>query len=192
MKKELYDLHLIFAQTLSQREAMHRPRTKRSRFWSTPPHWRRRRAATIAYGRGQTACSAMTNRRPKIVTRGRSGDAHCFPRPFSLGRAVPHGVGPFRQRRGERKEWQADPKGLEKAAEEYRQGLRIDPDHYWLHFQLGRSYLSLGRLGEAVEALGACIALRPEAPWAYSVRGLASPNRIISMKRSATLTGPCS
>ncbi len=51
--------------------------------------------------------------------------------------------------------------------------MRIDPDHYWLHFQLGRSYLSLGRLGEAVEALGACVALRPEAPYAYSVRGLA-------------------
>ena len=62
---------------------------------------------------------------------------------------------------------------MDKAIDQYRQALRIDPDHYWSHFQLGRCYLSLSRLAEAVEALGACVALRPEAPWGYSVRGLA-------------------
>jgi serine/threonine protein kinase len=62
---------------------------------------------------------------------------------------------------------------LDRAIEEYRQALRIDPDHYWSHFQLGRCYLGLGRHAEAVEALGACVALRPDAPWGYSTRGLA-------------------
>ena len=62
---------------------------------------------------------------------------------------------------------------MERAIEEYREALRIDPEHYWSQFQLGRSYLSLSRRAEAVEALGACVALRPDAPWGYSVRGLA-------------------
>jgi serine/threonine protein kinase/Flp pilus assembly protein TadD len=61
---------------------------------------------------------------------------------------------------------------LEKAVEEYRAALEIDPDHYWSHFQLGRCYLALHREAEAVQALTTCIALRPEVPWAYSARGL--------------------
>jgi tetratricopeptide (TPR) repeat protein len=63
-------------------------------------------------------------------------------------------------------------KDLSNAIEAYRKALRIDPKHYWSHFQLGRCYLSLGKWSEAVEALGACIALRPEAPWGYSARGM--------------------
>ncbi|MCA9183563.1 MAG: tetratricopeptide repeat protein, partial [Planctomycetales bacterium] len=39
-------------------------------------------------------------------------------------------------------------------------------------FQLARCYLMNQRGPEAVAALGTCIALRPEAPWAYSTRGL--------------------
>jgi tetratricopeptide (TPR) repeat protein len=59
------------------------------------------------------------------------------------------------------------------AIECYRQSLNLDPRHYWAQFQLGRSYLALGRYSESIEVLGACVALRPDAPWAYSVRGLA-------------------
>ena len=56
---------------------------------------------------------------------------------------------------------------------EYRIGLRLDPDHYWSHLQLGRCFLGVGgRSKEAVQRLGTCIALLPDAPWAYSVRGL--------------------
>jgi tetratricopeptide (TPR) repeat protein len=62
---------------------------------------------------------------------------------------------------------------LKRAVEEYRRALNQDPRHYWAHFQLGRCYLGLGRHNEAIETLGACIALRPDTPWAYSVRGLA-------------------
>ncbi len=58
----------------------------------------------------------------------------------------------------------------------YRQALRKDPDHYWSHFQLGACYAGLGSYAEAAEALGACIALRPRAPWGYSSRGLALSN----------------
>jgi serine/threonine protein kinase/Tfp pilus assembly protein PilF len=61
----------------------------------------------------------------------------------------------------------------EKAVKEYRQALRLEPDHYWAHLQLGSTYLQLSQLGEAAEALNACIALRPDSPWGYSIRGVA-------------------
>lgn len=62
---------------------------------------------------------------------------------------------------------------LSRAIDFYRQALELDPKHYWAHFQLGRCYMNLGMMSESVEALGACVALRPDAPWGYSARGLA-------------------
>ncbi len=62
---------------------------------------------------------------------------------------------------------------LEKAVAEYRLALRADPAHYWSHFQVGRCLMNLGQVEEGVLALGACVALRPDAPWGYNVRGLA-------------------
>ena len=67
----------------------------------------------------------------------------------------------------------ADPKTMEKAIDEYRRALAIEPDHYWSLYQLGRCYVSLGRNAEAVEVLGTCVALKPKSPWAYSTRGIA-------------------
>ena len=62
---------------------------------------------------------------------------------------------------------------LEQAMRSYREALRHDPRHYWCHFQIGRCLLAVGRAEEAIAELGACIALRPDKPWAYSARGLA-------------------
>jgi tetratricopeptide (TPR) repeat protein/tRNA A-37 threonylcarbamoyl transferase component Bud32 len=62
---------------------------------------------------------------------------------------------------------------LAQAVEAYRKALELDPGHYWSRFQMGRCYLALGHRPEAVEALGGCIAVRPDAPWGYSARGLA-------------------
>ena len=67
----------------------------------------------------------------------------------------------------------ADTELTERAIKEYREALRIDPNHYWSHLQLGRCHMSLARYAEAVEALGACVALLPESPWGYTVRGSA-------------------
>lgn len=68
--------------------------------------------------------------------------------------------------------WKSDRNDLEKAIAEYQKSLAIDQKHYWSRFQLSRCYLGLGKLNESVEAIGGCLALRPDAPWAYSVRGL--------------------
>jgi tetratricopeptide (TPR) repeat protein/tRNA A-37 threonylcarbamoyl transferase component Bud32 len=62
---------------------------------------------------------------------------------------------------------------LQQAIHFYRLAVEQDPKHFWAHFQLGRCYMSTGKLSEAVEALGTCIALRPDAPWGYSARGMA-------------------
>ena len=64
--------------------------------------------------------------------------------------------------RESRKDWKFDRDKLADAIAGYRQALRADPDHYWSAYQLGRSLVSLGRTAEGVEALGACVALRPE------------------------------
>lgn len=65
-------------------------------------------------------------------------------------------------------------RNLTAALEQYRQAVRLDPRHYWAHYQMGRCLLALGHRDEAAQALGACLALRPDVPWAYSTRGLAS------------------
>jgi len=79
---------------------------------------------------------------------------------------------------------QPDRDGLLKAIGHYRAALKDDPKHYWSHFQLGRCYLALGQdakgqdhTAEAVEALGTCVTLRPEAPWGYSLRGFVLARR---------------
>jgi tetratricopeptide (TPR) repeat protein len=66
-----------------------------------------------------------------------------------------------------------NPVALERAAEQYRLALRLDPNHYWSHFQLARCLMSMGRGPEAVQTYSTCIALRPDSPWGHSVRGLA-------------------
>jgi tetratricopeptide (TPR) repeat protein/tRNA A-37 threonylcarbamoyl transferase component Bud32 len=69
--------------------------------------------------------------------------------------------------------WRPNPELLRKAVAEYQLALRLKPDDFWCHLQMGRCCLSLGQGPEAVAALGACVALRPKAPWGYSARGLA-------------------
>jgi tetratricopeptide (TPR) repeat protein len=174
LKNELYDLHLILAQTLRQREADAPAAHETLALLETagplaPPSRGYYRLRAWANGLLGDEKQAAEDRQLADDPRTPVASLDHFLLGEQYRTASVHSA----KGEAERKEWQPDPKGLEKAAEEYRQGLRIDPGHYWLHFQLGRCYLSLGRFGEAVEALGACVALRPEAPWAYSVRGLA-------------------
>jgi serine/threonine protein kinase/Flp pilus assembly protein TadD len=67
----------------------------------------------------------------------------------------------------------AHEKRVKRAIEQYRAALRLEPNHYWAHLQLGSSQLALGQPAQAAEALNACVALRPKAPWGYAVRGMA-------------------
>jgi tetratricopeptide (TPR) repeat protein len=55
---------------------------------------------------------------------------------------------------------------LERAIDNYRRVLELEPRNYWARFQLGRCLFEFGRTAESIEALSTCIALRPESPWA--------------------------
>jgi len=74
---------------------------------------------------------------------------------------------------GDELAWQPNRDLLLKAVAEYREALRLRPDDFWCHLQMGRCYLSLKQGAEAEAALDACVALRPNEPWGYSARGLA-------------------
>jgi tetratricopeptide (TPR) repeat protein len=62
---------------------------------------------------------------------------------------------------------------LRRALDEFKQAVRGPRQAYWAHFQMGRCYLGLGEEDRALQAFAACIALRPDVPWAASARGLA-------------------
>jgi tetratricopeptide (TPR) repeat protein len=68
--------------------------------------------------------------------------------------------------------WERNRAGLGRAIAEYREAVRLDPQQFWSQFQIGRCSLTLRQGPEAVEALTACVALRPDSPWGYSMRGL--------------------
>jgi tetratricopeptide (TPR) repeat protein len=68
--------------------------------------------------------------------------------------------------------WRPNPELLRQAVARYQDALRLEPANFWCHLQLGRCYLTLRQGPEALEALGTCVALRPDAPWGYSARGL--------------------
>jgi serine/threonine protein kinase/tetratricopeptide (TPR) repeat protein len=86
-------------------------------------------------------------------------------------------AGALRPIGGDGAELQPDADKLKAAVEHYQKALNQkalnqDPEIFWCHFQMGRSYLGLEMRSEALAALDTCVALRPKQPWAYSVRGL--------------------
>jgi tetratricopeptide (TPR) repeat protein len=68
--------------------------------------------------------------------------------------------------------WRPNHELLRQAVAEYQSVIRLDPGNFSCYLQLGQCYLGLQRGPEAVEALSARVALRPDDPWGYSVRGL--------------------
>jgi tetratricopeptide (TPR) repeat protein len=69
-------------------------------------------------------------------------------------------------------DWKPNAAKLEGAIGHFQKALRLDPKNFWCTFQMSRCYLGLGRADDALNALKTCVALRPNQPWAYSVRGL--------------------
>jgi tetratricopeptide (TPR) repeat protein len=174
LKKEVYDLYLLLAQTqgrpgagaksaravlglLEKASALRPPSRSFYRF---------RAQAYALLGERQKA--ARDRRRAKDPKTPATSLDH-----FLLGEQYRRESAGKAGGPAEQKSWQPDARRIEKAVAEYRRALAIDPDHYWSHFQLGRCFLAQDRLPEAEAAFGACIALRPEAAWGYSVRGFA-------------------
>ncbi len=61
----------------------------------------------------------------------------------------------------------------ERAAEHFRQGLKLRPQDFWLNFYDGLCGYRLGRFDDAAEAFRVCIALAPDSAECYHNRALA-------------------
>jgi hypothetical protein len=179
LKKDLYDLLLEVAQLKSRNAGMEQVKEvqallERAASFQTPTQsYYRLRARTHA-ALGQEALAAADRKQeadPQTATSAMDyyliGEQH---RVDSLKRTSDDltagklaGIKGLLARR----------ESLDKAISAYRQALHSDPNHFWSHFQIGACFIGLGSYGEAAEALGACIVLRPDVPWGYSARGLA-------------------
>ena len=63
---------------------------------------------------------------------------------------------------------------LERAIDDFRQALRLQPDHFWAHYYLAVACLNSDRPELAIDNLTECIGKRPDWIWAYLLRGSAS------------------
>ena len=73
--------------------------------------------------------------------------------------------------------WLAADKRFEEATRELEDAIRLDPRHFWAHFELGICNYQLGRYTDAIGAYSVCVALWDECAWTYLNRGLAHSRR---------------
>jgi tetratricopeptide (TPR) repeat protein/tRNA A-37 threonylcarbamoyl transferase component Bud32 len=171
LDRELHNLLLLMAQTQSQQA--HDPRA------AVEILDRLKRAASLLgpsrsyYRLRARCCHTLGNRQQAAEEEQRAAAAQ----PTALDHFLE--AEEYRIRSGSPAEasgdalaWQPNAELLRQAIVRYQQALQLEPSNFWCHLQLGRCYLSLGQGSEAVEALGACVALKPKAPWGYSARGL--------------------
>ncbi len=167
-RRELYELYLLTAHILLSQET---PESAREAIVlldkARPLH-----AQTLGETRLRDRASARLPGQPARVALGEPIATETAHDHFLRGEEYRVESSRKKTEGSDRPDWQRDPELLEKAAVEYRAALALDPAEYWARFQLGRSYLSMGKLAEAVEVLGACTALKPNSPWAFGTRGL--------------------
>ena len=152
LKRSLHDLLLLTAQAMSQHTTGPDEVQEMLACWIARPCWVLRPGVFSGCVPSPSGDAATLVRRP-TTSDGRT--IQRFRRPRSITFCEVKTTGKTLAQTGERSErsaWEPEPERMEKAIEEYRQALRIDPEHYWSQFQLGRSYLSLSRLAEAVAA----------------------------------------
>jgi len=172
LRAEIYDLLLLTARTKSRRAGQ--PATVREMFTLLD------RAAAVreptvsyyhlradAYRLGGDKVSAAADRR-KAEDAGTPAIAidHFLAAEEARTEHVRQASGPGKETGTAKREQ------LTRAIELYRKALALQQKHFWSHFQLGHCYLALGQGDMAVEALGACVALRPDSPLGYNMRGL--------------------
>jgi tetratricopeptide (TPR) repeat protein len=66
------------------------------------------------------------------------------------------------------------PTFLQDAAQLYQKCLDLDPQNFWAHLQKGRANLARDEIDQAIAEFNLAVAIRPESPTAWSVRGLAN------------------
>ena len=68
-------------------------------------------------------------------------------------------------------------KRFDEATRELEAAIRLDPRHFWAHFELGICHYQRGRYSEAIGAYSVCVALWDQCAWTYLNRGLAHSRR---------------
>jgi tetratricopeptide (TPR) repeat protein len=172
-RKELYDLLLLMAQVKSAQASQ--PEAARELLALLD------RAAPLqepsrSYYRLRSQAHGVLNEKDKADEEQRRADDPQTPATaldhFLLGERYRQETVKEASSQTEHEVWEGNRSRREKAIEEYRRALKLDPEHFWAHFQIGRCSLQLKKGAEAVEALTYCVALRPKSPWGYTVRGL--------------------
>jgi tetratricopeptide (TPR) repeat protein len=174
MREELYDLLLLLVQAKSRHVRGPKAAQEMLAFLDQA---RALGAPSRSYYRLRSECYGLLGKDQEAAEERRRAGALETPATaldhFLLGEDYRTQAARLPDSRPDGTTWQPDRDLLGKAVDEYQQAVQKRPSHYWSHFQLGRCYLGLGQGAEAVEALGTCVALRPDSPWGYSARGLA-------------------
>jgi tetratricopeptide (TPR) repeat protein len=169
LRNEIYDLLLLLAQTRIAQQPD--PGVARDAL-TLLDRAGRLRDPTRAYHRLRSMCADLLGDRATAAAEQARADKARTPAialdHFLLGERLRTQAGAHDELTGA----EPDRDRLQQAVGAYRRALELAPDHYWARYQMSRCYLALGRRLEAIEALGGCIALRPEASWGYSMRGL--------------------
>jgi tetratricopeptide (TPR) repeat protein len=72
----------------------------------------------------------------------------------------------------EKQSWTNEQKELfDRVVEEYRAAVRSDYNYFWAHHQLSQCYLTLRKEDLALNEADICLALEPNSPWGYTLRG---------------------
>jgi len=64
--------------------------------------------------------------------------------------------------------WRPSRKSMVQAIEAYQQAIDLDAAQFWAHLQKGRCHFVREEMAEALAEFDLAIALRPDAPWAWS------------------------
>src|SRR5262249_27366696 len=72
----------------------------------------------------------------------------------------------------EKQSWTKEQEKLfERVLDGYLAAVKSDYNLFWAHHQLSQCYLTLRKEELALNAADVCVALQPDSPWAYTLRG---------------------
>jgi serine/threonine protein kinase/Flp pilus assembly protein TadD len=172
LKQQLYGVLLTLAETRSRRG------THREAARATLALLHRAaalRAPTAAHLRLRAECHALLGEKEQAAEARRQAEAPGVPTTaldLFLG-AERLRVAHARATEGrEQQAWTREQRELlDRAVAEYRRAIALDYNTFWAHFQLSQCHLALRQEDLAQNALDACVSLRPDSPWGYTLRG---------------------
>ncbi|MCI0462296.1 MAG: tetratricopeptide repeat protein [Gemmataceae bacterium] len=172
LKQQLYEMFLVLAETKSRRGT--RAEAARDTL-AVLDRATALREPTAAHLRLRAECHQLLGEKGKAAEARRKADAPGVPT-TALDRFLnAERLRVAQARATEEREQHTWTKGqreqMDQVVEEYRRAIALDYNSFWAHFQLSQCYLILRKEDMALNALDACVALRPDSPWGYTLRG---------------------